>query len=85
MAEHRLLVPVERRVALRADIDARREAKRADDAPGAGEGRLARIVRRGGGEVVQRGGARLEELRIGGLAAEAEGQLGDDGRAGEPR
>jgi len=85
MAEERLLVGGERGVALGADIDARREAQRADDAPRPSQRCFARVVRPGRREAVERVAARLEELRIGAVAAEAERELGDDGSAGEAR
>ena len=48
-----------------------------DDAPRAGERRAARVLVRRGGERVERGGDGVEQRRIGGIATEAQRELGD--------
>ena len=61
-----------------------REAELGDDAPRAGErGRRARRPPRRARERVERVGDGVEQRRIGGVAPEAERELGDRRRAGE--
>jgi hypothetical protein len=83
MAEHHRGALGQRCVALGAHVDGGAEAKLGDDVPGARERHAQRMLVRRGCERVERGGYRIEETGIGGVAAESQRELGDRRGTGE--
>ena len=83
VAEHHGGGEHERRMALAADVECRREAEIGDDPPRAGQRGRQRALGRGERERIQRRDDGVEQRAVGRVAPEPQRQLGDGRRSRE--